>query len=169
MRVTYLCCSCFGTSLSFCIWSSTFLAELSSITSIIYELEASSLDNWVFRVELCCEMKFGPLFSYPPLSYWISESMHILLDLTGLISQNVGCWINIPVIHTVTAMTDNCTALTNEYLYILRSIDSFFWTQQFITRGAKADRGSYFIATYKTTQTTWLKETKRRRKKEKEK
>ena len=30
----------------------------------------------------------------------------------------------------------------------------FFLYQQFITRGAKADRGSYFVTTYMKTQTT---------------
>jgi len=38
--------------------------------------------------------------------------------------------------------------------FILISISSFFLNQQFITRGARADRGSYFVTTYIQTEAT---------------
>ena len=48
----------------------------------------------------------------------------------------------------------------------------FFLIQQFITRSARADRGSYNVTTYMTTNTTWerrKKEEKKEKNKEKKK
>ena len=40
------------------------------------------------------------------------------------------------------------------------SIILFFLNQQFITQGARADRGSYFVTTYIQTGTTWKRKDK---------
>jgi len=59
-----------------------------------------------------------------------------------------------------------------------RQVLVFFLNQQFIIQGIRADHGSYFVTTYKKTQTTWgrkrerekkRKETNKNEKKRKEK
>ena len=40
----------------------------------------------------------------------------------------------------------------------------FFLNQQFITRGARADRGSYSVTTYIQTEATWKRKKKKKRK-----
>ena len=42
----------------------------------------------------------------------------------------------------------------------------FFLNQQFITQGARADRGSYFVTTYKTTKQHDIEKKRNKKKRE---
>ena len=97
----------------------------------------------------------------------VEQDIHRHLCAGPITGCFFGGWINRKTVFPLTCSTHSWLLFTLLSLIELGSetlvnIDFplifhvlFFWDQRFITRGAKADCGSYFIATYIEKQTTW--------------